>query len=839
MKKLLLFTFALFLWTGAWAQNLSQGKYVHLLANGESGVTESSLQGLTNGNTTGDVQLATYDEDTRTLSPIQAFYIDLGEAKDLARVVIYWEGALCTNYSIKGSSTTADSNEPTWDLNFGTYEVARGSTHTETHEAPDNFSTRYIKFEPANNGSTEGYSNPNWTVKMREFQVFGTDTQILSGLKFDQNIKKVGTSKVFIAKPIDQNGNEITSGSFTYSISPSEGVTFSQSNNTLTITAPQGVYTITATDGVNNATAPIGLASAPDDPSLDNDKAIVIYSEALGYGQSGSDAAVGFRTPNSSSWGFVNWSDSRKSLAFRQVGAFGVARPGLSTEGMADIVSLEFDMFSTKAVDDAQLEIEDCYDSGHVPGLTFDVVAGWHHYSIPIDPTKTNFSPAKWLFFYLANPKDENIDILIDNIYYSKEAEVDVTNPEMASASLASKTHNSATLTLNATDNNAKVKFYITENASKISPITTDLVNQGEDYEYTISGLSASTEYNFTIVAKDAADNTSDNNKTVSVTTNVAPAITLLAEGTGTTGTDGGGSAGLEYSYRIVQTGEKVTASFTCTNSSSYSGLVQYIWDNTSGFAETSGNSKEMTYAEGTTIKVASKWAYTGGMSVTPYIEYTVKSAEANASIAAACNDGKATPTYYSTYSNRNAFVVPADVTVSEMGVDANGKLSIVAYNKGAVVPANTGVLIFSSTAGTPKVELTGETGTSVLGEDNRLRGTSAGIDAATMAANDENCLFYRLTMHNGSDLGFWWGAAEGAAFAVAANKAYLAIPNGLAGAKDGFNIVGLDDEGETDGINKVNTLVETGVRYNLAGQRVGNDYKGIVIVNGRKVVIK
>lgn len=123
MKKLLLFTFALFLWTGAWAQNLSQGKYVHLLANGESGVTESSLQGLTNGNTNEDVQLATYDEGTSTLSPIQAFYIDLGEAKDLARVVIHWEGALCTNYSIKGSSTTADSNEPTWDLNFGTYEV--------------------------------------------------------------------------------------------------------------------------------------------------------------------------------------------------------------------------------------------------------------------------------------------------------------------------------------------------------------------------------------------------------------------------------------------------------------------------------------------------------------------------------------------------------------------------------------------------------------------------------------------------------------------------------------------------------------------------------------------
>lgn len=418
MKKTLLLIFALVTSIGmAWGQNLSQGKYVHLLPNGTSNVTESNLQGLTNGNTDDDVQLATFANET--LSPIQAFYIDLGEVKDLSRVVIYWEGALCTNYSIKGSTTTGESNSPEWDKDFGTYSVARGSTHSETHEAPENFSTRYIKFEPANNGSTEGYSNPNWTVKMREFQVFGTEIQILSGLEFDQNIKKAGTSQSFIAKPLDQNGNEITTGSFTFSISPSAGVTFSQNGNTLTITASQGVYTITATDGENNITVPIGLASAPDDPSIDSDKAFVIYSEALGYGQAGSDASVGYRDPHSSSWSMYNWGENRNSIVFRQVGAFGISRPGLSATNMADIVSLEFDMFSTKAVNDAQLEIEDCYNSGHVPGLTFDVVAGWHHYSIPIDPTRTNFSPAKWMFFYLANPKDENIDILIDNVYYS------------------------------------------------------------------------------------------------------------------------------------------------------------------------------------------------------------------------------------------------------------------------------------------------------------------------------------------------------------------------------------------------------------------------------------
>ncbi len=47
-----------------------------------------------------------------------------------------------------------------------------------------------------------------------------------------------------------------------------------------------------------------------------------------------------------------------------------------------------------------------------------------------------------------------------------------------------------------------------------------------------------------------------------------------------------------------------------------------------------------------------------------------------------------------------------------------------------------------------------------------------------------------------------------------------------------------LNEEGATTGINTVNTAEATqanGPRYNLSGQRVGNDYRGLVIQNGRK----
>lgn len=45
-------------------------------------------------------------------------------------------------------------------------------------------------------------------------------------------------------------------------------------------------------------------------------------------------------------------------------------------------------------------------------------------------------------------------------------------------------------------------------------------------------------------------------------------------------------------------------------------------------------------------------------------------------------------------------------------------------------------------------------------------------------------------------------------------------------------------DGGEATGIAEIDgEKVATGVMYNLAGQVVGDDYKGIVIIDGKKVL--
>ena len=205
----------------------------------------------------------------------------------------------------------------------------------------------------------------------------------------------------------------------------------------------------------------------------------------------------------------------------------------------------------------------------------------------------------------------------------------------------------------------------------------------------------------------------------------------------------------------------------------------------------------------------------------------------ATITLNAACHD--ADGMVYGTYSNTSAFVVSDDIVVAEVGI-VDGKLNVKEYETGAVVPANTGVMVSAFEGGDYTVTLTDEEGTSVLGTQNNLRPTGAeGINATKMAEENPACMYYRLTMHNGETIGFWWGADDGAAFAVAANKAYLAVPANQ--AKDGF---AFGNDGDATSISTIdNGQLTMENAYNLQGQKVGSKYKGIVIVNGKKFINK
>ena len=213
------------------------------------------------------------------------------------------------------------------------------------------------------------------------------------------------------------------------------------------------------------------------------------------------------------------------------------------------------------------------------------------------------------------------------------------------------------------------------------------------------------------------------------------------------------------------------------------------------------------------------------------------KQSSVTVTLSSECTDG--TGHYYGTFSYSAPFVVPSDVTVSEIGI-TNGKLNVSNYVTGDIVPANTGVMLSSQAAGEHTLTLSSEQGTSVLGGANRLRATGNGITSEAMESADQNCKYYRLTMHNGSTIGYWWGAENGVAFGMDANKAYLAVPEPQA-ARMGFSFV---DDSEVNAVERVYSndfSSSRSIAYDLNGRQLRPQQlrhkPQIYIVNRKKVV--
>lgn len=153
----------------------------------------------------------------------------------------------------------------------------------------------------------------------------------------------------------------------------------------------------------------------------------------------------------------------------------------------------------------------------------------------------------------------------------------------------------------------------------------------------------------------------------------------------------------------------------------------------------------------------------------------------------------------------------------------------------GYFVPANTGVLIKASftttTTSIPYYTVSGKNVTAL--EDNMLYPASK-----AMSDLGDGYYFYKLAYDDytaKTGLGFYWGADNGAAFTAKTNGAYLAVSKSTS-AKSAFRFD--DTTTAISTISTENTMTGNAV-YNIQGQRVGANYKGLVIVNGKKIIKK
>ncbi len=182
----------------------------------------------------------------------------------------------------------------------------------------------------------------------------------------------------------------------------------------------------------------------------------------------------------------------------------------------------------------------------------------------------------------------------------------------------------------------------------------------------------------------------------------------------------------------------------------------------------------------------------------------------------------------YATFFTDKPFIIPAGVEGAIVtNAVAEGTMTLDwKYTEGATVPAETGLLL-NGAQGTYAYDITETAETAPA--DNMLKGSVK--DAMTTG---EGCLFYKLSYNNGENLGFYWGAEDGAAFMSKAGKAYLAVP-----AEVGANVKGFAIDGnEVTGITSVGAQKNDGAIYNMQGVRVQNtNRKGIYIINGKKVI--
>ncbi len=200
-------------------------------------------------------------------------------------------------------------------------------------------------------------------------------------------------------------------------------------------------------------------------------------------------------------------------------------------------------------------------------------------------------------------------------------------------------------------------------------------------------------------------------------------------------------------------------------------------------------------------------------------------------------NDFKIGDDKFATFYSSDAYIMPEGVTGGTITAadTQSGKLTInYTYTAGTTVPAKTALLL----KGEPKTYYYAKTTSSdTAPAGNLLHGADALDAEGKTNVSGTNVKYYILSHSTDAThkLGFYWAAADGAAIKYQEPFAFLAIDATGSGAPIMLSIDGDDDTTAINGIT--NDTITDNTMYNLAGQRVNANAKGIIIINGKKVI--
>ena len=161
------------------------------------------------------------------------------------------------------------------------------------------------------------------------------------------------------------------------------------------------------------------------------------------------------------------------------------------------------------------------------------------------------------------------------------------------------------------------------------------------------------------------------------------------------------------------------------------------------------------------------------------------------------------------------------------------------AYTEGSQVPAQTALLIGGASGTNYYPAVLKEDVAATYSGENYMEGKRT-ADGYTNSQKGVAVYYYKLALNSANKPGFYYGAADGAAFQLTKpTTAYLAVPKNITPV-NGYLI---DFDGEETGISTISPTNgnANGAIYNLNGirmtQTLRNLPKGVYIVNGKKVI--
>ena len=214
--------------------------------------------------------------------------------------------------------------------------------------------------------------------------------------------------------------------------------------------------------------------------------------------------------------------------------------------------------------------------------------------------------------------------------------ENDTTAPTNFSAQVSEVGSTSANFHLQAEDNSGSVVFSLKlGNEERLFS-----GDSGVQTEATWSGLNPETNYSFLASVKDASGNENGNTITLNATTTESSNNAC----SGQRADSQQGAFQIGYNYWFSTQGNNVVLEFELLDNRS--DVIAYIWRE-SPFQETQMNNSGgkrfsinlANQTPGTTISYACKFAFAGGLAVTPYLQYTVGD-DCNGGNSDADNDG-------------------------------------------------------------------------------------------------------------------------------------------------------------------------------------------------------